>query len=123
MLVIILVMVGLAIGIVRYSYTWGYTCRARAEIATMASALESYKLDTGAYPPSGIANVYTALAGGPRKYMTFRSDQLSGTTILDPFTKPYNYNKPGTHNPMSFDLWSNGPDTVSDTADDIANWR
>ena len=126
-ILIIFVLAGMVIGVVRYAYAQSYISRARCEMATMATSLENYKLDNGAYPLSGIGNVYTALAGGAKKYMTFRSDQLDALkNILDPFNKPYNYAKgsdPGAHNPTSFDLWSNGPDTVSGTEDDIVNWR
>ncbi len=37
---------------------------------------------------------------------------------LDPWGKPYQYRRPGTHNPDEYDLFSMGKDGQSDTADD-----
>lgn len=153
-LVIILTLAGLILGVAKYASTKAATSRAQAEIAAMEMALEHYKSDNGAYPPitgprvtsgaqgypgtaeySNSAVLYTALAGGPKIYFTFRADQVRSNTtlaanyVVDPFGNPYNYYQ--TNNPTlvtnvaTFDLWSYGPDGKNDegTNDDITNWR
>ena len=42
---------------------------------------------------------------------------------LDPWGHPYHYRLPGVHHPASFDVWSDGPDGVDGSADDIGNWK
>jgi prepilin-type N-terminal cleavage/methylation domain-containing protein len=156
-LVIISVLAGLIIGGAKYAHTKAATSRAQSEIATMEMALEHYKNDNGVYPAtiwlratasgypgqvevSNSAVLYTALAGGPKTYYTFRADQIrvpsaNVTNVIDPFGNPYNYyqtNSPQwanpqyfTHNVATFDLWSYGPNGFNDegTNDDITNWR
>jgi len=38
---------------------------------------------------------------------------------LDPWNNPFNYQYPSSRGNDSFDLWSNGPDGISGTEDDI----
>lgn len=42
---------------------------------------------------------------------------------VDEWSTPLGYTYPGRHNPQTYDLWSFGPDRISGTADDIANWN
>ncbi len=42
--------------------------------------------------------------------------------LIDPWGTPYQYISPGIHNELTYDLWSNGPDTLTGTVDDIGNW-
>lgn len=42
---------------------------------------------------------------------------------LDPWGHPYHYRSPGIHHPERFDVWSDGPDGVDGTKDDIGNWK
>ncbi len=42
--------------------------------------------------------------------------------LKDPWNQTYQYRAPGRHNPTSYDLWSIGPDGVSETGDDVGNW-
>ncbi len=46
----------------------------------------------------------------------------SGTIPKDPWGNDYQLAAPGTHNPNGVDIWSNGPDGVAGTADDVGNW-
>ena len=103
--------------------------RTRAQIATMALALENYKLDHGAYPTGNgdslsSTNLYAALAGSTKRYLSFRGYLLSGnpTNVMDRFGSAYYYLSPGIKNPPGFDLWSAGPDRTTNTADDVNNW-
>ncbi len=154
-LAIVSILAGLVVGVAKYASTKAATSRAQSEIAAMEMALENYKNDHGAYPPStatrnslsppgnsgtiemfNSGSLYTALAGGPKFYLTFRADQIRTNKpwatryIVDPFGNPYNYYHPLPpaiglvwSNQATFDLWSYGPDGLNDTADDIVNWR
>lgn len=75
------------------------TCEQRT---SMVRLIESYQLATGAYPVTldQLVPVYTP------------------SVPLDGWSRPYRYLvTPG--GPGSFDLWSDGPDGVSGTSDDI----
>ena len=145
-IVIIMILAGIIIGAAKYARTKAAASRAQAEIATMETALESYKNDNGVYPRSTITrldamhnctNLYAALVAGPnnpKTYFTFKPNQIrqvnsTSTNIVDPFGVPYDYFNPPpggkdtATNSTSFDLWSWGPDNQNDTADDIVNWR
>jgi prepilin-type N-terminal cleavage/methylation domain-containing protein len=161
-LVIISLLTGLTIGVAKYAHTKAAIARTRSEIAAMEMALEHYKNDNGGYPAAGAnwlratasgypgvveysnsAVLYTALAVGPKRYFSFRGDQLrpvvvngiTTTNVIDPFGNPYNYyqtNIPQSvnatyfaNNLATFDLWSYGPNGFNDegTNDDITNWR
>jgi general secretion pathway protein G len=145
--VIIAALAGAILGVTRYAATNAAVSRAKAEIAAMETALESYKNDKGAYPRSTLnrlsgpplyvneqrnnALLYSALVDG--KYMTFKPSQIQAlsatqTNIIDPFGTPYNYYcrvPPPINqtNQATFDLWSYGPDRMDSTPDDIVNWR
>jgi len=91
-LVIIMVLVGIIVGVSKSMQIKGGNTRAQAEIAAIETALESYKNDNGAYPPSytildypGTNSIllYNALAAGPKKYMTFKPTEMrdGGGTI------------------------------------------
>lgn len=84
-IVIITILVGIVIGASKYSQTKACTSRAKAEIAAMETALESFKSDNGYYPVStdNPANntlnsilLYNSLAAGPKVYFSFKANQL-----------------------------------------------
>ncbi len=95
--------------------------RTTAEISSLVNAMESYRSQFGAYPPadntSYQGNVpYLLLTN----YLeTFRG-QITDDMIIDPFGNPYVYQKPGTNNRASFDLYSTAGDT--NAAARIGNW-
>ena len=129
---IIMILAGLATGVGRYAIIKAKRSRASAEIATLEMALEQYHSDQGFYPsnyPScNSAILYKALATGAKKYFTPLSYQIAVsiagvTNFADPFGSQYCYMYPGTNCPLTFDLWSNGPDKIQGTADDIDNWK
>jgi general secretion pathway protein G len=138
---IISVLAALTVGGAKFALRKAAENRAKAEIHAFEIALGDFKADTGYYPPQKVytpgppgdssKHIYNALAGGGKKYFNFKPDELQTlagiTKIIDPFGHPYNYICPGVHNPNSFDLWSNGPDGLTQTsaqkADDITNWQ
>jgi type II secretory pathway pseudopilin PulG len=137
-IVIIMVLAGLAAGIARYALIQAHVNRAKAEIATLEMVLGNFQIDNGRVPTAtapltGSSALYTALASGTRKYMTFKKDQTNNVSgqvvIIDPFGQPYRYwfarppdSPVNTNNPMGFDLWSAGADGTDYTTDDINNW-
>jgi hypothetical protein len=82
--------------------------QARADMATIAGALEKYRRDRGSYVVSDKHGVA----------VDFLSPRYLGRVIrLDPWNQPYQYTSTGDH----FTLRSLGPDHKADTADDILN--
>jgi general secretion pathway protein G len=83
-LVIIMILVGIIVGASKYAQVKGGNTRAQAEIAAIETALESYKNDNGAYPPSTTTPdnttnsilLYNALVAGPKQYMTFKPTEM-----------------------------------------------
>ncbi len=99
--------------------------RARADIATLETALTSYKADTMVFPTTqqGIAALKTAPTdlAQPERY---RPGGYVQRLPADPWGHAYQYASPGTHGP--FDVWSMGPDGKTgpgNDADDIGNWN
>lgn len=126
---IIAILTGIVIGVGQSAAEKGKIARARAELAVLASALESYKAIRGDYPrTSDSARLLQALIGrrGPEyDAVTGRSlldiarfsasaDPFTteSAVLLDPWEQPYRYAYkalPGWTNP-SFVLASAGPD-------------
>lgn len=88
------------------------TARARAELESIATALESFRRERGSYPEAKTeAGLIDNL--NPR--------YMSRVIRIDPWHQPYEYESART----SFVLRSSGPDGKSNTADDVtvANGR
>lgn len=99
--------------------------RARADIASLETALTGYKADTMVYPSTaqGLAALRSAPAdlASPERY---RPGGYVSRLPDDPWGHPYQYASPGRHGP--FDVWSMGPDGRSGPGaedDDIGNWN
>ena len=143
---IIMILAGLSMG------GYGYVTRKQADsqaaiqISLLSKALEEYKLDNGAYPPTGTTNsLYTLLywsganTSPPGKIYLADLDPnskgqgwIDGTgaaaTIRDPWGIEYIYRRGddlAAKNP-DFDLLSKGKDgltgTTASSADDIDNY-
>jgi type II secretion system protein G len=95
--------------------------RAKADIAIFITCLDPFQVDTGRYPTT--AEGLDALLHGPA---TLPGKTWKGPYIQkipnDPWGHPYLYTSPGTHNPTSYDLSSNGPDNLPNTPDDLTNF-
>ncbi len=106
--------------------------KAKAMIGSIDTALALYHSDFGTYPAAGNLNLVNDLADvvgnaanndwhGP--YMSFKSDDLNGSiptaTVSDSWSNDYHYTL-GTV--PAYRIWSNGPDGVNGTADDIVSW-
>ena len=94
---------------------------ARAQITSLESALDQYRLDTGRYPSTeqGLA----ALMVKPASENRWAGPYLRKKLPDDPWGRPYLYKQPGDHG--EFDLYSHGKDGQSggsgDDAD-VTNW-
>ena len=97
--------------------------KAKADIATLESALEQYRLDNLAYPAStdGLNALVTAppALAQPERY---RRGGYIKKLPQDPWGRPYNYQAPGA-NGKAFDLWSMGADGAPGGTDENADIR
>lgn len=97
--------------------------KAKADIATLESALEQYRLDNLAYPAStdGLNALVTAppALAQPERY---RRGGYIKKLPQDPWGRPYNYQAPGA-NGKAFDLWTMGADGAPGGTDENADIR
>jgi general secretion pathway protein G len=112
-LLVVLVVLGLLVSIVgpRYFNQLGKseTKAAQAQIASIAKALDLYRIDVGRYPSTeqGLAALATAPANEPK----WRGPYLQKGLPADPWGHPYIYRSPGEQS--EFDLLSYGKDGVA----------
>lgn len=95
---------------------------AKLQVKSLETAFNLYNTHTGNFPASeqGISALVSPPNPAPENW---RGPYLKGATELkDPWGSPYNYQYPGTRNQSGPDVWSNGKDRQSGTADDIGNW-
>lgn len=90
---------------------------ARAFVSS--SFAEEYYSDVGEFPESLLElkeNLNNKVGwNGP-----YLEDSIK---FIDPWGNPYNYQSPRKKAQGGYDLWSNGPDGDSGTADDIGDWE
>jgi general secretion pathway protein G len=99
--------------------------RAKADIATLETAITGYRADNLAYPSTtqGLA----ALKAPPADLRQPERYKPGGYILRlpeDPWGNPYQYASPGQHGP--FDVWSMGPDGQTGGEGenaDIGNWQ
>ncbi len=122
-LLLVLVILGTLAALVLPKFT-GRTEQARitaaqTQIATFATALDAFEVDTGAYPlgTGGLQSLVVA----PGDVSGWRGPYLKSDIPLDPWGHAYAYEFPGRNNPSGYDLRSAGPDGQINTADDIVN--
>ena len=83
--------------------------RAKASMAMIEVALETFELDCGRYPDD--AEGLEALIYAPAKLgQTWKGPYLKQSELTDPWGNPFVYVADGEHNPGSFDLVSYGAD-------------
>ena len=92
---------------------------ARISIGELSSALENYYSLYDRFPTT--QESLDALRNCPASIDISEYTPIIKTDVkLDPWGMPYNYQYPGSRGGDEFDLWSNGPDMESGTADDIS---
>ena len=97
---------------------------AQSQLSIFQTVLSAYNLDTGVYPST--AQGLKALVEKPTTPpvpVNWKGSYLSTKKVpLDPWKNAYVYKCPGTHNPESYDLSSNGPEGTSGSKSSITNW-
>ena len=99
---------------------------ARADIQSISTALEIYRLDNGRYPTTDQG--LEALVRRPTVAPLPRQWNAQGylkNQALDPWGMPYQYRNPGTRSGQGFDLFSFGADGQpggEDADADVGNW-
>jgi prepilin-type N-terminal cleavage/methylation domain-containing protein len=142
---VIAILAGLVLSTAGYVQKKSARSRAEAEIAALSAALESYKVEYGAYPSNSAAGsngslvLYKALAYSnadlnpngkifmePTRSMLAGTNAISTTYFVDPFGNAYEYRtgSNATNNGSNFfDLWSlAGAKPSTDTNQWIKNW-
>lgn len=125
-LLVVLVVLGLLVSIVgpKYFSQLGKSeaKAAQAQIASLAKALDLYRLELGHYPST--EQGLTALHVSPANETKWQGPYLQKAPPPDPWGRPYVYKSPGDHG--DYDLSSLGkdgnPGGNGDNAD-IINWQ
>lgn len=120
-LLVVLVVLGLLVSIVgpRYFNQLGKSeaKAAQAQLASIAKALDLYRVDVGRYPSTeqGLAS----LSAAPPNEARWRGPYLQKAVPADPWGRAYVYKSPGEHG--DFDLLSYGKDGAPGGNDDNAD--
>lgn len=96
--------------------------QAKLQVNALENAFGLYNVHTGSFPTTeqGIQALLVCPNPAPQNW---RGPYLKGADLNDPWGSPYSYQYPGTRSGTGGpDVWSNGPDRQSGTADDIGNW-
>jgi len=127
MVVLFILLVIASVGVVSVQ---SYLASARIKAAelfikTMKTPLDTFALDIGRYPTTeeGLGALLSppSTLVDPSKWAgPYMEETVSG---IDPWSSPYQYAYPGSHSATRYDLWSIGPDGISDTDDDICSWK
>jgi len=132
---IVMILAGLVLGTSGYMQRRAARERAETEMVALATALENYKADYGAYPEgtnvSGGSfpqeNDFLVEALQPEEgevYFEFSKSMLSGSNVVDPFRENYGYQYPGDPTRSGtnfFDLFSRAG-AGTNTNGWIKNW-
>lgn len=125
-LLVVLVVLGLLVSIVgpKYFSQLGKSeaKAASAQIASLAKALDLYRLDVGSYPSGAVG--LTALNTNPGSEPKWKGPYLQKGVPADPWGRPYVYKSPGEHG--DYDLVSLGKDGRpggSEENADVTSWQ
>ena len=127
MVVLFILLVIASAGVMAINSVQARAKRQSAElfIKNMKTPLDMFQLHVGRYPTTeeGLGALLSppATLADPSKWDgPYVEDNVSG---IDPWDNPYQYAYPGSHSSTRYDLWSIGPDGISDTDDDICSWK
>jgi general secretion pathway protein G len=89
--------------------------QAKMGVRSLTTAVETYYIKYGDYPPSLQALTQRMQDGSP--------PYLEVSALLDPWSRPYHYTPQGQHHAQTGkpDIWSDGP-PASGGANPIGNW-
>jgi general secretion pathway protein G len=93
---------------------------AKSDISELDSAVERFYINMDRYPTSeeGLAVLIQPPADAGTKWHGPYIKHLR----MDPWGNAYQYLIPGTHNPSSYDIWSQGPGGTDKESGEIGNW-
>jgi len=124
-IMVVVVIIGILVALIAPNMI-GKTDQARvtaasADIHSISSALQMYKLDNFVYPTTeqGLQALVTKPSGSPEP-KNWSKDGYLPKKPVDPWGNDYVYISPGAHG--AFDLSSHGPDGKDGGDDDIVNW-
>ena len=106
----------------------GRATAAKAQISSLESVLELYRMDNARFPTSeqGLQALVERSTVSPEPREFPAGGYLKGGRVPDdPWGEPYQYESPGQNNPHAFDLWSYGAAAApggDDVNADITNW-
>ena len=137
-LLVVIAILGILMGLVmagaQMARRKGAVTKAKTAVASLETEIAMYNGDMGVYPPSGNAELVSALHDDPKDvdwagpYAEFKQDELKDGQVVDPWGNPYVYVSVNggapQHRTKSFDLYSLGPNGTDDggAGDDIVNW-
>lgn len=93
---------------------------AKIQVGSFEQTFQTYRTHMGSFPAT--EQGFSALINDPDQTGKWRGPYIKETDLNDPWGNPYNYQYPSRkQNSRLPDIWSNGPDGVSGTVDDITN--
>ncbi len=153
---IIVILAGMAIGGMGYASRRADDAKTQADLQILVKALEQYRSERGIFPScpepkevkfkrdsSGQLLLVLEIKNSKVEYKFFdkqtKKDYIqlenvekTETTFDDTWDHAFRYKCPGDHNRSGFDLWSYGPDGLSEAGDtesakntridDVTNW-
>lgn len=128
---IIAILGGMVVSGAQQARKRGSITKAKAQIASLETAISMYETDTGSYPGSDNKTLVEAITKDPGDidwsgpYMQIKKDELNENgEYIDAWGNAFVYANPGKNNASFYDLYSKGPNGVGDgeDKDDIKNW-
>lgn len=92
--------------------------QAKAKLKTLETLLWIHKHSPGGGYPTQEQGL-EALVSKPKND---EEEEKNKERLRDPWQRRFQYRIPGVHHPDGYDLWSNGPDGIEGTEDDVTNW-
>jgi general secretion pathway protein G len=128
---IIAILAGMVVSGAQQARKRGAVTKAKAQIASMETAISMYEADMGSYPGTDNKTLIATLTVDPGDpdwsgpYIQIKRDELDGNgEYLDAWGNTFVYVNPGKNNASFYDLYSKGPNGTGDgnDKDDIRNW-
>jgi len=109
-IMIVCLLAGLTISLVRYAMSKAEESAVKTEIATIEDACNRYRDQTGVFPPTGMSGLLV-LTNGYLVWPARRVITVSpGPGLESAYGTIYRYNRPGTFNTQTFDLFATSQD-------------
>jgi general secretion pathway protein G len=89
--------------------------RAKAQLETLRTALDEYRVEFGSYPGTGHDGPIGELAAAELDFLT---NAVDGVELIDPWGRAYQYRHAGgLQNRFLYKVWSEGQDSESNEDD------